>query len=52
VFSQKEIFKSRPKIKVVGGCFWAHMYAYIVFFEKIWFIYERLEIKIKVHLFS
>ncbi len=24
----------RPKLKVVGGCFWAHMYAYNVFVEK------------------
>jgi hypothetical protein len=52
VFSQKEIFKPRPKIKVVGGCFWAHMYAYNVFFEKIWFTHERLEKKIKVHFFN
>ncbi len=29
-----DFFKARPKLKVVGGCFWAHMLFYYVFFEK------------------
>jgi hypothetical protein len=30
----RQKFEARPKLKVGGGCFWAHMYAYNVFFEK------------------
>ncbi len=29
-------FAVRPELKVGGGCFWAHMYAYNAFFEKKW----------------
>jgi hypothetical protein len=31
----KKKFEARPKLKVGGGCFWAHMYAYNVFFGKL-----------------
>ena len=30
----KKKFEARPKLKVGGECFWAHMYAYNAFFEK------------------
>jgi hypothetical protein len=30
----KKKFETGPKLKVDGGCFWAHMYAYNEFFEK------------------
>jgi hypothetical protein len=30
-----EKIEARPKLKVVGGCFWAHMYAYSEFLKKI-----------------
>jgi len=42
------------KIKVGGGCFCAHMYAYNVFLKKIkfWFVYEGLKIAVRVNFYS
>jgi hypothetical protein len=34
VCAVKKKFEVRQKFKFVGGCFWAHMYAYNEFFEK------------------
>jgi hypothetical protein len=34
VGGKQKQFEARPKLKVVGGCFWGHMYDYNVFFEK------------------
>ncbi len=34
VCSKQKKFEARPKLKVGGGCFWAHMYAYNAFFER------------------
>ncbi len=31
----KKKFEAKPKVKVGCCCFWAHMYAYNVFFEKM-----------------
>ncbi len=43
---QLKKIEARPKFKVGGLFFWAHMYAYNVFFEilKFWLVYERLKI--------
>jgi hypothetical protein len=34
VGGKQKKFKARPKLKVGGGCFLAHMYVYNMFFEK------------------
>jgi hypothetical protein len=32
----KKKFEARPKLKVGGGCIWAHKHAYNVLFGKFW----------------
>ena len=32
----KKKFEARPKLKVGGGCLWAHKHAYNVLFGKFW----------------
>jgi hypothetical protein len=57
--TEKAAFKNKkfavgPKLKVSGGGFLAHIYAYNMFSEKFkfWFFYECLKILRKVHFFS
>ncbi len=41
---QKE-FEARPKLKVGGGCLWAHKHAYNVYFGKFWSFSSFMNVK-------
>jgi hypothetical protein len=41
----KQTIYARPELKVGGGCFWAHMYA----FHEFWLCYEFLKILRRVN---
>ena len=41
----KKKFEARPKLKVGGGCIWAHKHAYNVFFGKCWSFSSFMNVK-------
>ena len=42
---QKKKFEASPKLKVGGGCLWAHKHAYNVFFGKFWSLSSFMNVK-------
>jgi hypothetical protein len=42
---QKKKIEARPKLKVGGGCLWAHKHAYNVFFGKFWSFSSFMNVK-------